>query len=207
MSDSETRNWLSCLGWGCLVLVVVSALGIGGCVAYFYKGGSGAHEVAHAYLAAVDAGRYDEAFDTLGSTFTEERGLAEFVAFETTARAEFGACADWRLRGTTFDREPGLTASGLTFVGSCDDQSVTVAFILEKLDDRWVIQDIRYNEQTEPIGPVIERCTDCGAELPPDARFCPSCGEPIGAETVETVETDQTEDPAELVSSETDGSP
>jgi hypothetical protein len=191
MSDSDAKSWLSCLGWGCLVLVVVSALGIGGCVTYFYKGGSGAHEVARSYLAAVDAGRFDEAFETLGPGFTEERGVAEFIAFEETARAEFGACGDWRLRGTTFDREPGLTASNLTFLGSCEDQPVTVTFILEKLDDRWVIQDIRYNGGEEPIEPAVERCSDCGAELPPDARFCPSCGARIGAATGEIEEGEE----------------
>lgn len=197
MSDSDAKSWLSCLGWGCLVLVVVSALGIGGCVTYFYKGGSGAHEVAQAYLAAVDEGRFDEAFETLGPDFTEERGVAEFVAFEQTARAEFGGCGDWRLRGTTFDREPGLTVSHLTFLGSCEDQPVTVAFSLEKLDDRWVIQDIRYNEQFESVEPMVEHCSDCGAEVPLDARFCPSCGARIGAATVETEEGEELPDGGE----------
>lgn len=197
MSDSDARSWLSCLGWGCLVLVVVSALGIGGCVAYFYQGGSGAHEVAQAYLVAVDEGRFEEAFDTLGPDFTDERGFAEFVAFEQEARAGLGTCGDWRLRGTTFDREPGLTASHLTFLGSCAGQVVTVAFSLEQLNDRWVIQDIRYNEQLESVEPVVERCSNCGAEIPPDARFCSSCGARVGTATGETEAAEKAPDGVE----------
>ena len=75
MTEENGRNWMSCLGGGCLALVVISILGIGGCVAYLYRGGSAAHSVANAYLESVDAGRYEEAFQSLGPRFTEDRGI------------------------------------------------------------------------------------------------------------------------------------
>ena len=55
-----------------------------------------------------------------------------------------------------------------------------VTFSLAQDDKQWVIQDIRYNESGAP---VIPACADCGTVLPPEARFCPSCGSEIdGAE-------------------------
>ena len=118
MADEDRKNWMSCLGWGCLVVAVVSVLGIGGCLAYVYKGGSAAHSVANAYLESVDAGRYEEAFGTLGPVYTEDRGLAEFVAFEQAARAQMGACGDWRMSGTSINRESGRSVALLTYRGS-----------------------------------------------------------------------------------------
>jgi hypothetical protein len=180
MAEQDGRKWLTCLGWGCLTAVVVFALAIGGCVAYFYKEGSGAHAVAEAYLEAADAGRYEDAFATLGPGFTEQRGLAEFAAFERAARAELGVCGDWRTRGTSFNHAQGRSVAQLRFHGSCDGESATVTFSLEEVDRQWVIQDIRYNE---PATPVIPVCADCGLAVPPDARFCPACGAAVGGES------------------------
>lgn len=177
MADESGRNWMSCLGWGCLVVVVLSALGIGGCVAYVYKGGSAAHTVANTYLESVDAGRYEEAFQSLGPGYTDDRGLGEFVAFEQEARAQMGTCSDWRLRGTEIDREPGLSATMLTYRGLCERGPVEVVFNLEKVDSLWVIQDIRYNE---PGVKVIPMCADCETVIPPGAKFCPNCGAEVG---------------------------
>lgn len=177
MADEDRKNWMSCLGWGCLVVAVVSVLGIGGCLAYVYKGGSAAHSVANAYLKSVDAGRYEEAFGTLGPVYTEDRGLAEFVAFEQAARAQMGACGDWRMSGTSINRESGRSVALLTYRGSCDGGSIEATFNLEQVDRQWVIQDIRYNEPGLPAIPV---CSDCGSVVPPGARFCPDCGSEIG---------------------------
>ena len=177
MTDENGRNWMSCLGWGCLAVVVLSVVGIGGCVAYVYKGGSAAHTVAKAYLESVDAGRYEEAFQTLGPSYTEDRGLAEFVAFEQAARAQMGACSDWRMSGTSMNRESGRSVAMLTYRGTCESGFIEVAFNLEQVDRQWVIQDIRYNESGMP---VIPACPDCGSVVPPGAKFCPGCGSEIG---------------------------
>jgi hypothetical protein len=177
MADEEKRNWMSCLGWGCLIVVVVSVIGIGGCVAYVYKGGSGAHAAADAYLESVDGGRYEEAFQTLGSTYTEDRGIAEFVAFEQAARAQMGACGAWRMSGTSFNRESGRSVAMLTYQGSCDGGSVEAHFSLEQSEGQWVIQDIRYQEPGVTVIPV---CAECGAVVPPGANFCAGCGTAVG---------------------------
>jgi hypothetical protein len=177
MADDEKKNWMSCLGWGCLIVVVVSVVGIGGCVAYFYKGGSAAHAAADAYLESVDAGRYDEAFQALGPAYTEDRGLAEFVAFEQAARAQLGTCGGWRMSGTSFNRESGRSQALLRYLGSCDGGSIEAVFNLEQLDGRWVIQDIRYQE---PGATVIPTCDQCGAVVLPGAKFCANCGAPVG---------------------------
>jgi hypothetical protein len=177
MTDENGRNWMTCLGWGCLTVVVLSVLGIGGCVAYLYKGGSAAHSVANAYLELVDTGRYDEAFQSLGPSYTEGRGLAEFVAFEQATRAQMGACGEWRMAGTSFNREAGQSVALLTYQGSCDGGPVEVAFSLEQMEGEWVIQDIRYNEPGVAVIPV---CADCGTVVPPGARFCPNCGSQVG---------------------------
>ncbi len=110
MTEENGRNWMSCLGWGCLALVVLSILGIGGCVAYLYRGGSAAHSVANAYLEAVDAGRYEEAFENLGPRFTEDRGIGEFVAFEQAARAQMGLVR--RLADERHQLQPGVGPVG-----------------------------------------------------------------------------------------------
>lgn len=173
MSDSESKSWMSTLGWGCLILVVIAVLGIGSCVAYLYRSGSDAKGVAEAYLAAVDGGDYEAAFELLGPAFTEDRGVADFVAFEQEARAELGSCGGWAVIGTSFNRDNGRAVALLTFRGTCDDEATTVAFNIENVADEWLIQDIRYNEL---LGPVLQICDDCGAVVPPGARFCPSCG-------------------------------
>jgi len=177
MSDDDKRNWMSCLGWGCLVVVVVSALGIGGCVAYVYKGGSAAGSVSDGYLAAVEEGRFEDAFQALGSDFTEERGLMEFVTFEQETRSRLGACRDWRRSGTSIDRVAGRSEATLTHQGSCDQGPVEVVFSLEQIDQVWVIQDIRYRE---PGVAVVPTCADCGAPALPAAKFCSACGTAFG---------------------------
>jgi hypothetical protein len=173
MNESESKSWMSYVGWGCLIVTLVAVLGIGGCVAWVYRSSTDAHAVAEAYLAAVDAGNYDAAFQALGPDFTEDRGLSDFVAFEQAARAELGSCGDWTLSGTSFNRQDGNSVALLTFRGTCDDEPVTVSFSLEQLDRQWLIQDIRYNE---PMGPVLQICVDCGGVVPPGANFCPFCG-------------------------------
>jgi hypothetical protein len=178
MADDEKTNWMSCFGWGCLIVVVVSVLGIGGCVAYFYKDGSGANAAADAYLGSVDGGRYEEAFEALGPGFTEDRGLADFVAFEQATRAQMGACGGWRLSGTAINRESGRSVAKLTYQGSCDGGAVEAHFSLEELDGKWVIQDIRYQEPGVTAVPV---CAECGAVVPPGANFCAGCGEAVGS--------------------------
>lgn len=185
MSDSEARNWMSCLGWGCLTVVVLTVLGIGGCVAFVFNEGKGAHTVAKTYLAAVDEGRYEVAFATLGTDFAESRGLDEFTAFEEAARAEFGDCGEWKTRGTTFNREDGRSVSSLTFHGECENGSVTASLALEEIDGTWVVQDIRYNE---PVGPVVMQCAGCGEVVPQGAKYCPECGAGIGSEQEESGE-------------------
>jgi len=194
MADEEKRNWMSCLGWGCLVVAVVSVLGIGGCLAYVYKGGSAAHSVANAYLESVDAGRYEEAFGTLGPAFTQDSSLAEFVAFEQAARAQMGACGDWRMSSTSINRKSGGSVALLTYQGSCAGGSIEATFNLEQVDRQWVIQDIRYNE---PGLPAIAVCSHCGGAVPPGARFCPDCGTEIGGgdgEPEAPAETDVSEE-------------
>jgi hypothetical protein len=176
MTDTDSRNWMSCLGWGCLAVVVIAALGIGGCVASVYKGGRDAHLVTEAYLDAVGAGRWEEAFATLGPGFTEDRDLAAFVAFEQAARADHVPCNEWRMSGTSFNREAGRSVALLTYQLSCVDGPVTIAFELNKLEGGWVIQDIRYNR---PAGPVIQLCVECRRPIPPGASYCPFCGAPV----------------------------
>ena len=181
MADEEKKNWMSCLGWGCLIVVVLSVLGIGGCLAYVYKGGTAAHSVGNDYLESVDAGRFEDAFQTLGPIFTEDRGLAEFIAFEQAARAQMGTCGAWRMSGTSLNREPGRSVAVLTYQGSCDGGPVEVTLNLEQIDRQWVIQDIRYKEQGVLVIPI---CADCGAAIPPGANFCAACGSAVGgAET------------------------
>ena len=177
MADEENRNWMSCLGWGCLIVVVVAVLGIGGCVAYVYKGGSGAHAAADAYLEAVDGGRYEEAFQALGPSYTAARELSEFVAFEQAARAQMGACGAWRMSGTSFNRESGRSVAILRYQGSCDGGQVEAVFNLEQLDGQWVVQDIRYQEPGVTVVPV---CAECGAVVPPGANYCAGCGAAVG---------------------------
>lgn len=194
MTDENRRNWMSCLGWGCLAVVVLSVVGIGGCVAYLYKGGSAAHSVANAYLESVDAGRYEEAFESLGPGYTEDRGVAEFVAFEQAARAQMGACSDWRMSGTSFNREAGRSVALLTYQGSCDAGPIEITFNLEQIDGEWVIQDIRYNEPGVQVIPV---CADCGSVVPPGARFCPNCGAATGGGEAAAEKPVEIEDPQE----------
>lgn len=179
MTDDNSRNWMSCLGWGCLAVVVLSALGIGGCVAYVYRGGAAGRAVAGAYLEAVDAGRYEEAYEHLGPRFTEGNDIAAFVAFEQASRAQMGACGDWRASGTSFNRESGRSVARLTYQGSCESGPIAVGFNLRQVEGQWVIEDIRYHE---PGVEVIPTCADCGAVLPPGARFCPNCGSEIDGE-------------------------
>jgi hypothetical protein len=188
MADEDSKKWLSCLGWGCLAVVVISALGIGGCVTFFYKGGSEAHSAANTYLEAVEVGDYEAAFVTLGPDFTERRGLEDFVAFEQAARAEMGSCGDWRMSGTSFNRESARSVALLTFQRMCDEGPVSVAFSLEKMESGWVIQDIRYDE---PVVPVVHVCVDCSAVVPPGANFCPLCGTEVGtaSDVLEEAET------------------
>lgn len=176
MADDDAKKWLSCLGWGCLAVVVIAALGIGGCVAFVYQGGKGAHTVAEAYLEAVDAGRYEEAFGRLGPGFADGIELTDFVAFEQEARAELGSCGSWRARGTGFDRRNGRSTSTLRYVGDCDSGAVTVSFRLEKINGVWLIQDIRYNEELGAEPPTVVGCASCGRAAPPGAKFCPYCG-------------------------------
>jgi hypothetical protein len=178
MADDDAKKWLSCLGWGCLAILVISALGIGGCVAFFYKGGSAAHETASRYLEAVQAGEYETAFGTLGPEFTESRSLEEFVAFEQAAQVGMESCGEWRMSGTNFNRESGRSVALLTFQRMCGEGPVNVGLALEDSDGGWVIQDIRYND---PAGPVMQVCADCSAMVPPAANFCPVCGAAFGS--------------------------
>jgi hypothetical protein len=177
MTDNDARNWISCLGWGCLAVVVISVLGIGGCVAFFYKGGSDAHAAANVYLAAVQAGDFEAAFATLGPEFTGARGLSDFVAFEQAARAELGSCGEWKMSGTSFNRESGRSMAQLTYRRTCESGPLVVAFNLEQIDGEWLIQDIRYNEALEAR---VERCAGCSAVVPTGAKFCAHCGAAIG---------------------------
>lgn len=177
MADEDAKKWLSCLGWGCLAVVVISVVGIGGCVAFLYQGGSEAHAVANAYLDAVEAGDFETAFLSLGPEFTERRGMEELVAFEQAARAEMRSCGEWQMGGTSFNRESGRSMAQLTYRRMCDEGPVTAAVSLEQVDGEWVIQDIRYNE---PVGPVVEVCAGCSAVIPPGANYCPVCGTAVG---------------------------
>ncbi len=177
MADEDAKKWLSCLGWGCLAVVVISALGIGGCVAFVYKGGSDSHAAVNAYLEAVEAGDFETAFLTLGPGFTEQRGLEELVAFEQAARTEMGSCGDWRMSGTSFNRESSRSEALLSFQRMCDEGPVIVTFSLEQMDGEWVIQDIRYNES---VVPVVHVCVECSTVVSPQANFCPSCGAKVG---------------------------
>jgi hypothetical protein len=178
MTDDTGRKWLSCFGWGCLAAVVIAVVGIGGCVAYIYKGGSDAHAVADSYLAAIDEGRYEDAYATLGPKLGGDRELGDFVAFEQAARSALGACRDWKMRGTSFNREGDRTVASLTYVGSCDSGAAKVALGLEKIDGSWLIQDIRYGD---PPPPAAARCTECGRDVPAGANFCPFCGAAVGS--------------------------
>jgi len=177
MGDSDAKSWMSCLGWGCLAVVVLAVLGIGSCVAVVYRGGSAAHEVADAYLQAVADGRFEDAFATLGPGITADRDLRAFVSFERANRDRHGECGDWRLTGTSLNRQDGRTQADLSYLADCEHGPVEVRFAVEKVDREWLIQDINYRTPGAPESVPV--CPECGAVLPPGARFCPSCGAAI----------------------------
>ena len=179
MGDDGARNWLSCLGWGCLAAVVLAALGIGGCVFMVYRGSADARTTAADYLEKVADGRWEEAYAALGPAFTDEHELGEFVAFEQEVRHELGPCDPARLRGTSINRETGRSMATLKYHLSCDNSDSDVVLTLEQVDDRWLIQGIRYRD---PGALPVPTCTECGGVLPPGARFCPYCGHETDAE-------------------------
>jgi hypothetical protein len=165
---------MTCFGWGCLAAVVLAGLGIGSCVAVVYRGGSAAHDVATAYLEAVEAGRFEEAFSVLGPEAGAARDVDGFVAFERANRAAFGDCSEWRLGGTSLNREAGRSAATVRYRADCATGPIEVAFVVEQIDGEWLIQDIRYREPNDPL--PVATCAECGGVLPPGSRFCPLCG-------------------------------
>jgi hypothetical protein len=179
MTDDNSKSWLSCLGWGCLTVVVLAVLGIGGCVGYLYQQGSGARSTTDAYLENLDLGRFEEAYGQLGSEFTDEHGLSEFIAFEQAAQQRYGDCGERRLSGTNMNREPGRAVTVLTYYAECDGAPLEVVFTLERVEGEWVIQGVRYHEP-EMMVPVI--CDGCGTVHPPGAKFCSNCGAALGGD-------------------------
>jgi hypothetical protein len=180
MAENDAKSWMSCLGWGCLAVVVLAILGIGGCVWLAYRSGTGAHASAELYLQAVDGGRYEEAYDQLGSRFKEERDLDDFVAFEEATRKGLGRCASWRLAGTSLNRESGRSTAVLTYRLDCEHGSADAVFNIEDTAEGWLIQGIGYRE---PGAATLPTCPSCGEIVPRGAKFCPSCGAALAEPT------------------------
>ena len=173
MADSDSKSWMSCLGWGCLTVVVLAVAGIGGCVWIAYKGGSDAHQTAESYLQAVADGRFGEAYGLLGPQFTGDHQLDDLIAFERSARHELGSCPDWRLAGTALNRESGRSTAVLTYRLDCERGPAEAVFNLERGPAGWLIQGLGYRE---PGAATLPSCPACGAVVPTGARYCPSCG-------------------------------
>jgi hypothetical protein len=177
MSDGESRSWLGCLGWGCLIVVVIAIVGIGGCVFVLYRGTAGASTVTDLYLESVVDGRWEEAYEQLGPVFRNDNRLEDFVAFEQAARHELGRCDSSQHRGISLDHREGRTLATLTYRLQCEKGAARVVFTVEKVEDAWLIQGVRYGEADAAPFPT---CTECDGVLPPGSRFCPYCGAATG---------------------------
>lgn len=173
MADTDSKSWMSCLGWGCLTVVVLAVAGIGGCVWLAYKGGSDAHQTVESYLQAVAEGRFEEAYGLLGPQFTNDHQLGDFTAFEQAARHDLGSCSVWRLAGTALNRDQGRSTAVLTYRLDCERGPVEAVFNLERSAEGWLIQGLGYRE---PGAAAVPTCPACGVVVPPAARYCPSCG-------------------------------
>ena len=178
MTDTDAKSWMSCLGWGCLALVVLAVAGIGGCVWLAYKGGSDAHQTVESYLQAVAEGRFEEAYGLLGPQFTVDHRLDDLIAFERSARHELGSCPAWRLAGTSLNRESGRSTAVLTYRLDCEGGPVEAVFNLERGAEGWLIQGVGYRE---PGAATLPTCPACGSVVPAGARYCPSCGAALTA--------------------------
>jgi hypothetical protein len=183
MADTDSKSWMSCLGWGCLTVVVLAVLAIGAGVAMVYRGSSAADEVVEAYLEAVGAGRMEDAFACLGPGFTAERDLEALVEFDRANREAYGDCGEWRFGSTALNRTGGRTSVDLRYRSECERGPVEARFIVERIDGAWLIQDIEYREPTGPL--AVDTCSRCGGVLPPGARFCPFCGAATATESGE----------------------
>lgn len=178
MVEDEKKSWMSCLGWGCVTVLVLSVLGVGGCVFVLYRGTAGAGTVTDRYLESVAGGRFEDAYSLLGSEYSSSHDLSSLVAFEQAARHELGLCESSRQRGLAMNHVDGRTKATMTYVLRCENGTTEVVFTVEKINDEWVIQGIRYGEAEEALTPT---CSDCGTVLIPGARFCADCGAAVGA--------------------------
>jgi hypothetical protein len=143
-----------------------------------YRGTAGASTVTDLYLESVAGGRFEDAYALLGTQYSSKHDLGSLVAFEQAARHELGLCEPSRQRGLAVNHVDGRTEATMTYVLRCENGTTEVVFTVEKIDDEWVIQGIRYGEAEEP---VIPTCADCGSVLTPGAQFCASCGAAVGA--------------------------
>jgi hypothetical protein len=123
--------------WVVLVAVLLPLLLIGGCVAWFYSSVKGPIDTSNEFLARVDDGNFDQAFELIDRDCFADGSLPEIETFFTEQDL-----TSYDLSGTSIEGNSG-TATGTITLDNASSRDVQFDLIK---DDGWKICGIDIDE-------------------------------------------------------------
>ena len=186
----EGKRRHGCFFYGCLTLVMLGVVLAGGCLTFFLHGKRKLGAPCEQYLAAVERGDYQAAYQMVGNRWKQEQSFEEYVALEKMLRQALGKFHKKSAMGVRAFAAPRRGGVGqILYRARFENGECTITFSLEKSQGQWVIEAVHYDS---PALLDLLTCPHCGAFQKSFGKFCANCGKPMCPPNASDVTTPDT---------------
>lgn len=178
-TDTQPKKRHGCFYHGCLTIIVLVLVAVGGCLFLYQYGKATITPVVEAFLTAAEGGNYDQAYAMTGSEWKQKISRNEFPKLFMVVHNALGARQSLSMSGIRMQAGTFGSIALANYTATYDKGEAELSFTLKKQDGQWQIVGLFYNS---PKLAESFKCPNCGAIDVFDAKFCAKCGKPLRQE-------------------------
>jgi ribosomal protein L37E len=132
-------------------------------------------------FASIEEGAFRETYDLRTSVeFRNAVSREQYQQLADRVRARLGPLLAKQLRQYQTRTQRGMTYYGLAYTADFQCGKGSINTVFRKSAEGWVLVSLNVQSPEFLKDLASARCSRCGEPHPATARFCPSCGYPVG---------------------------
>lgn len=144
MSDGNPKG-RGCFFYGCLISAGLGGLFVAAIVGLYFYGAKQLTPYPEKFLTLIDSDDYTGAYALVGDGWKKQMNLQQFTDFEKAVKGVLGPCTAKTMTGVSVNSNTGGTTAVVTFSATFAKGPATLIFTMEKVNDQWLIQGLKYN--------------------------------------------------------------